>query len=428
MSSSTPWNNNNSFGISYSGIFRGMEDIEFANISCSRSLEKTDDSIVSRSFHITTKMLINNLLSLKNKVGIADFSEKDPKKLDMESSKAVTFAKKRRWMILFWAQDILWKLGHWKNAELNRFIDDFSPNLIFQPVYYVGYMNDIAQYIKKRTGVPMIGYISDDNYTLKQFSLSPLFWIDRLIKRKKVKKTIEMCDLLYVISDIQKQEYEKIFKVPCKVLTRGEDFTDEPKLKKQYGDPLQLVFTGNMGANRWRSLGLIAEALKAINTDGVHAQLRIYTPTPITSKMEKALNIENSSFIMGKVPATEVEEIQRNADILVHAEGLDLKNRLLVRQSFSTKLVDYFKMARPILAVGPKDIASIAHLKKNDCAIVAETVAEIKDKLVAVLNQRERLDEKSINAYNCGRCHHEIFTIQGMVRADIETAIKDKGA
>lgn len=68
--------------------------------------------------------------------------------------------------------------------------------------------------------------------------------------------------------------------------------------------------------------------------------------------MEKELNIGESSILMGSVPATEIEEIQKNADILVHAEGLDLKSRLAVRQSFSTKIVDYLKMARPIFAVG----------------------------------------------------------------------------
>lgn len=57
----------------------------------------------------------------------------------------------------------------------------------------------------------MVGYISDDCYTLRQFSLSPLFWIDRLWKRRYVKRAIDECMLLYVITDRQKKRIYRDF-------------------------------------------------------------------------------------------------------------------------------------------------------------------------------------------------------------------------
>lgn len=416
--SSTPWSYDNSFGNSFSNIFEGIEDLEIANIACRPGYPTSD--LVVRYFQMTEKSLLQNLKNRNYPSGVeVIMHEKSQSPVIDSDLKAMKFGQKKRWQILFWARDMIWAIGRWKSPQLNAFIDEFEPDLIFQPVYYSSYLNDIAQYIKGRTGAPMVGYISDDCYTLKQFSLSPLYWIDRLHKRRKVKKTIEMCELLYVISDIQKKDYEKCFTTKCKILTKNADFSQLPECKDTYHQPLQLVYTGNIGTNRWKSLKMIADALETINQGGIKAQLRIYTATPLTKKMERGLIRGESSFVMGCVPASEVAEIQKKADMLVHVEALDLKNKLAVRQSFSTKIVDYLKVARPILAVGPKDVASIDHLVRSDCAIVADNKNELENKLRAVIANPSVLGDIVQKAYECGRKYHNKQDIQKMLTNDL---------
>lgn len=423
--SNTPWSKENSFGNSFSNIFEGIPDLEFANISCRTVTDL--DPIVSACFEISEKSLLKNLKDKRSPSGKKiDIEALKNCKKSAEESNVKTFARKKRWQVLFWSRDIIWKLGHWKSQELLDFIDDFKPDLIFQPVYYSSYLNDIACFIQEYTNVPMLGYISDDCYTLRQFSLSPLYWIDRLYKRKKVKKTIEKCKILYVISDIQKREYEKLFTPECKVLTKCADFSEQPQLKTSYNTPLQLVFTGNIGTNRWKTLALIANALKKINRDGTKAELRIYTATPLTAKMQQALDIDGVSYLMGTVPASEISRIQSEADILVHVEAMDKKNKLAVRQSFSTKLVDYFKAARPILAVGPKDVASIDHLLKNNCALVADNEAELTEKLSDCIENPALLGTLAENAYACGNRCHDAAKMKKMLYADLKNTVASR--
>ena len=420
--SNTPWSKENSFGNSFSNIFEGIPDLEFANISCRTVTDL--DPIVSACFEISEKSLLKHLKDKRSPSGKKiDIEALKNCKKSAEESNIKTFARKKRWQVLFWARDIIWTLGRWKSQELLDFIDDFKPDLIFQPVYYSSYLNDIACFIQEYTNVPMLGYISDDCYTLRQFSLSPLYWIDRLHKRKKVKKTIEKCKILYVISEIQKRDYEKAFGVPCKILTKSADFTEPPQLKTSYNTPLQLVFTGNIGTNRWKSLAVIAQALQELNQNGTKAELRIYTATPLTAKMQKALQIDGASYLMGTVPASAIPQIQSEADMLVHAEALDLKNRLAVRQSFSTKLVDYFKAARPILAVGPKDVASIDHLLQNNCALVADNAADLAVMLSDCLENPKRLHTLAENAFLCGKRHHDAAQMKEMLCADLKKTV-----
>lgn len=422
--SNTAWDNQNSFGSSFSNIFEDMQGIQIANIYCRYG--NPNNSVADYYFQITEKSLLKNLKTKSIPSGKQVFAAGQGT-IQLSDREQTTFdtARKKRWQILFWARDLIWLVGRWCSPQLRAFIDDFKPDLIFQPVYYSNYLTRMALFLKKYTNAPMVGYISDDCYTLRQFSLSPLYWLDRLHKRKKVKKVIQQSELLYVISEIQKRDYEKIFGVPCKVLTKSADFSGDPPVKSQYHTPLQIVFTGNIGTNRWKSLAMIARALQTVNRDGVRAQLRIYTATPLTENMRAALDIDGSSFLMGAVPASEIPRIQSDADMLVHVEALDLKNRLAVRQSFSTKLVDYFKAARPILAVGPHDVASIAHLIENDCALVAETVEQIEAALEAVLADSGKLDDFSENAYACGRAHHDKAVMQQMLQADLNRVVKE---
>jgi len=418
--SNTPWSNDNSFGNSFSNIFEGISELEFANIYCRYG--RPSNNIVKKYYQITEKSLLRNLFN-KNYPSGKEITDNEYVSLSKSESNILNHARKNRLQIYFIIREIIWKIGRWKSKEFERFIIDFKPDLLFQPVYYSGYLNDIALYIKRLTNVPMICYVSDDVYTLRQFSLSPLFWLRRLLIRPKIKKIINKCSLLYVISDMQKKEYEKCFGVRCKILTKGADFSGEPSLKESCDGPITLVYTGNIGSGRWKMLALLAKAIKEANKEQVRAKLHIYTMTPVSKRIKDMLNIENSSYLMGGVPFSEVKQIQQDADVLVHVESFSLKERLKARQSFSTKLVDYFHACRCIFAIGSMDLASIYHLHKNDAAVIATSKDEIKKRLNDIINDPGLLRKYAINAWKCGRFNHQITDIRSNLMKDIKEAL-----
>lgn len=422
--SSTPWSNDNSFGNSFSNIFEGIEGIEVANIACRPG--KPTSYLVKRYFQITEKALLKNLKNTSFPTGkeIEIKTDENTDSSYTENIKGRTFARQKRWQILFWMRDLFWSVGRWKSQQLIHFIDDFKPDIIFQPVYYSSYLNDIVHFIKKHTNVPMVGYISDDNYTLKQFSLSPLYWIDRLFKRRKVKRTIEQCELLYVISDIQKQEYEKIFTPPCKVLTKCADFSDERKpVFKEPDDVLKMVYAGNISQGRYEILAELAKTTEKLNKNGKCFQLDIYTLTPLKTKQMEALSTE-SVHLHPAVSYSEIREIQKNSDILLHCEGFSLKEKLAVHQSFSTKIVDYLETNRCILAIGDDYCASIKYFIDNDCGAVVTSKNEIKSCLLKLCDNHDLLKQYADNAWEIGKKNHSHTKIKQMVKNDLVTLIK----
>jgi glycosyltransferase involved in cell wall biosynthesis len=419
--SSTPWNTNNSFGNSFANIFDTMEDCTIANIYCSEGMD--NDLVVSRAFQITAKRLAQNLLYPKIPTGREtniepiigtgeEYSEAD--------QKVLRFAKTRRWMVLFWARNFLWHIGRWNSPELKQFIEEFQPDVIFFPVYIMPYMNRIAIWIQEMLDIPMLGYIWDDNYTLRRFSFSPLYWMDRIVNRRMVKKAIDRCEILYVISDIQKQEYDRIFHKDCRILTKGIAFDLEKTGEKKSFLPLHMLFAGNIGYNRWKSLALIGQALQKLNADGPKIDLTIYTATPITAKMKKQLNIAGSIRVAGRIPYHKVAVKQAEADILVHVEATDIVYRWESHHGFSTKLVDYMASNRAILAYGLDDQASIHHLKKHDAALVATTQQELEEVLRKVIAEPDILQEYAEKAWKCGQEHHNLEGFHAMLKKDFE--------
>lgn len=422
--SCTPWNTNNSVGNTYANLFDGMEDYTIAHIYCADGVDS--DPRVSRAYQMTEKQLVLNWLGRLPKVGgevpVQQISGTGETLTGRELA-VLNFAKKRRWMIFFWAREMIWKLGRWDNEDLARFIREFGPDLVFVNLYDYVYMNRVDLAVARLAGVPVVGYIWDDFYTLRQFSWSPLYWANRLYSRRLVRQVIDRCSMLYVIADLQKQEYDRIFHRDCHVLTKGGVFEGEHPPANVPGRPLRLLYAGNIGAGRWPCLALIGRVIQRINAScpaGQGMELTIYTATPITRAMERQLNCPGAIRLAGRIPYQEVAQKQAEADLLVHVEPTDRVNRWKSRLSFSTKLIDYMLAYRPILAYGLMEQASLAHLKAQDAAFVTTSEAELERTLREILARPALLEEYAAKGWACGAACHDIRRFHRMLRQDFE--------
>ncbi|MBQ3020232.1 MAG: glycosyltransferase [Clostridia bacterium] len=415
------WRDDNGVGNSYSNIFKNFPDAEIANICCQQGV--SNNRISSKCFQISEISILRNLKSATNPSGAVEketieVSEKGKK------SNLFSFIKKSRLQIFFWLRNCIWKFGRWKSVELKKFIDDFQPDLIFAQLQDKMYLNNLVSYVQHYTGKPLCLYAWDDVYSLKQFSLSPLFWIDRFMQRRSIRKVVKQSQILYTISEAQKMEYAKSLKVRTELLYKGYLFEDEPQFNDKPEDTakvLRILYTGNLYSGRYITLHHVCEALKKINLGGKKAKLFIYSATNLSEKQIARLNVEGSSYFMGKISEQEVQKLQKDADILLHLEPFSLKGSLLCRLSFSTKLVDYFYNAKCIFAVGHKRCSSMQYLKKFNAAVVTEDIDEIEQKLRELIENQDVQKEYARNAWMCGRQNHQIEDIQNKLVSDFKS-------
>lgn len=415
--SNYPWEKTNSFGNTYSSIFGKVSNTEIAHIYMFDGQPDTEANITAY-YQIPEREVMSSFFRRRRGKGAGRIIEPKQKQIEEKSvpkeesvslyNKLLRFGKRSHSSLLFIAREFVWKHG-WVNYDgLIDFVKSFQPDLFFLPYSNTYYTNRIALYIKNHYEVPLVVEMAMDHYSLNRVSWNPLFWIDRFGKRRIIRKLAEKSEMFYAISKKLKEELERDLGVPCKVLYKTPDRT---RMMTPYTqakeDAVRFLFTGNIYANRWRSLALLAAELKRQQ----FGHLDVYTASPITKAIEKALNIDGFSSLHSPVSQEEVIKLQNKADILVHVEAFDKYNKSLVRCAISTKIMDYLSAGRCILAIGPSDVSSIEYLSDNKIALIANSkqslsvqVSLIKEEVNLISEYAERchdfvtnqLDEEKI--------------------------------
>ncbi len=315
---------------------------------------------------------------------------------------------KRNYLLLY-AREVLWKLGKWKTPELDVFLDEFKPEVVFFAMEGYIHFNRINRYILKKTGARGIGYFWDDNFTYKQ-SKSIGHNIYRFFQRKDLKKTAKLCDSFFAISPKTKKEADEFFGIDCKILTKPIDIEKYEFTPYNSSLPIRMLYTGNLAIGRFDTIKLIGKALDEINKDGIKIELDVYTTTYLTD--EQLSGLSQYVHILGAIPQTQIAEVQAQADVLLFAEAIDGENSKTARLSFSTKITDYFRSGKCILAVGNKDTAPMEYLAENNAALTASSFEEIITALNVLTNNSEIIAEYAKRAHECGKENHNKKDIQ----------------
>ncbi len=416
--SNYPWNKNNSFGKVFTDLFSGIDDLEILNIYCMGGNPNTEMKNI-KYFQISMGQIVANLKNKKNPVGKIiepeNIDEKD--EMGKTETKWMNVARKTHLRIFGWGRRFVWWIGRWKNERLINVVKEFNADVMFTPIFKESYMNSVQRFVAKIMPVKMVAYYGDDNYSLKQFSLNPFFWFDRFTQRGKVKKTIKMCEYMYVVSEVGQEAAEKYFKKKCIIMPNGNVFDNEPTYKEKYNKERKLVFTGNLGNHRWEELLRIGRAIDEL---GGGATLDIYSASVLKKSILKKYGKCKAINFRGRVPYTEIPKIQEEADVLVHVESFRLKEWLAVRESFSTKIIGQMAACRPQLAVGDARCGSIDHLLRHDAAIVVKKKDEMLMTLKRIINDDGYLDEYARKGFECGKRLHNRKDVQRTLKEDLE--------
>lgn len=401
--SRSPWRMDNSFGNTYSNIFKRMENVEIANIFLCDGAPDFCINEVEKYFQIRESDMLHSFKHFfsKTRYGeeIFEGSLTGKRSFDSNYDRAFKSAQKKRWSIYYIFRELIWKFGRKNWEKVFKFVEDFSPDIIFMPLYYTNYTNKFVMQILKKFNIPLVMEVSIDVYTLKQISFDPFYWLNRISIRRTIRKVMKKCSALYVISEKQKIDYDKIFKKNCKILYK---FLDQDRLLNN--DNIEngmFVFTGNVGNGRWKTLAKLGREIKKNNL----GQLHIYTPTPLTNRMKKELS---DCTMHEPISGHEVVLVQNNAKYLVHVESFSLKDKLEVRYSISTKIMDYLSLKKTIIAIGPNDIASIQLLSKYEKAHVCTNANNI-DYFITHLQEKESDISMDLTKFDRKTCQNELY-------------------
>lgn len=417
------WRDDQNGGNTLTWMFSGFpEDTEFAQVFCSEGVP--DNRVCNYYFKISTrdvvKAMINNSQAGKSFTWGYDSNEKNNICVDTQNGISKGLNRITNSEIL---RDIVWKCGQYRSESLKKFILDFAPDIIYAPGYGVNYMNYLIQWIHSFCKCKIVSLISDDYYSLYKKRVNPLFWVRLLSMRRNIRKSVNTYSLIYTMTEAQRIQLERDFNVPVKIIRKGYIFDNQMILGKVDGEIIRIIHVGNVYFNRWKTLVSLAEAIKKINSEGKKKyQLDIVTSYELKNKIERKL-LEKGVVIHKKISYEELKKLYFNSNVAVHVESFDFVNRLKLRLSFSTKIIEYLASGNAVMLICDERQSTYKYLKESDSAILIANKKHIEGELKELYNNKYLIGEKRHKAFEFGKINHSIEKVSTMIIGDFNKLV-----
>jgi hypothetical protein len=328
--------------------------------------------------------------------------------------------KKKSYMML--ARDLIWRLGRWRTQELLEWIKREKPDIIFFASGDSCFSYNIALNISESFNIPLVTYFCDDYYSMDRLTLSPLYWTNKLLIRKYIKIAIERSKkIIYISEDFEQFYYLLTGKHGITIMTPFSEIMEYDKISES--KPLVISYIGNVTLNRWQTLKKIGQTLDRYNIDKTQFILKIYTQND-NKRIIDELSECKSIVYMGALSTAEVLKTMKESNFLLHVESFKKSDAIRVRFSISTKIADYLASNKPIIAIGPQNIASIKYLRENNAAYVIDNESMIEEKMIKYLTD-ERHDDLIIkNAIILADKNHNLAKNSQKIKSILENIVK----
>lgn len=406
--SHNPFSDSQNNGKTLSAFFQGWPKDNIAQLYL--TLDQYDTSVCEKFYRITDLDVLNYFVKHKDNTEIFDKNTKQKDdKVIAHKSKGYRFVRDlfvKRLPIMYCFRNFVWNcVKPWKFEKLNKWINNFKPDVIFFQSSNVYKIFDMVMYLKDKYNIPLIMQTTDD-YVTQKISLDLFYIINQQKMIKRYRKAVNASNCVFAIGDMMAEEYKERFGGNYKVAMNSVDIqNDLIKYDNVHNDVIQLTYAGNIGLNRWKVLSAIGKALANIqNEHNIKAKLNIYSINEPSKKVLNQLNIKNVMEFKGAINQKQLIDVRNKSDILIHVESFDKKNKYITRLSVSTKIPEYLLSERCILAIGPEDVASIKYIKNNNIGKVITT------------NKRKEM-EQGINDIIQNRKERERFIINGAIIA-----------
>lgn len=398
-----PMSSQNNMGKTFLSLFSQFEKQELCQLYIYPSYPNVD--ACSAYYRMTDKEAMKSFF-LRGKIGGPVPAEKicrEQGAFERAEDEGLYRSRKNKRPLRRLLRDTLWLGANWRHEKLDAWLREQAPTCIFVAPGVAKFLYNFALYISQRLQIPIVTYVCDEYYFVKE----PAWGLDRRrlrLLKEKIDTLMAKSSHLVVICQELKAAYEAHFGLPTSVLMTGA--TREPAEPRLTESPTTISYFGNIRCNRFVSLGQIGRQLDVINREqGTQYTLKIYTAEKdpeILDSLRQYTSIQLCGFVTGEA----FDAAMAEAEMLLHVEAFDEASMDFVQHSVSTKIADSLASGIPLLAYGPGSISSMEHLLRHDCALTAVSEAELRSMLETAFRDgaaREKVVRNGLDV--AARCH-----------------------
>ena len=250
-------------------------------------------------------------------------------------------------------------------------VEDFGPQVIHSLLGGVRITKFVTA-LARRLGVPVVPHFMDD-WMDNLFTDGQLFGLARREAERSIHRLLLHAPRILTVGSDMNTHYAATLRRPAVVVGNSADFDLFDHLVAQRrpasDGPHTLRYVGGLHLGRAEVLRAVGRALDGQHVGGRRWQLALNIP-PQDVKAAQLLDREVPSITNeGSLDHAEVPRTIVNSDAVLFLESSDPGITSFTRLSVSTKVPEYLASGRPVLAIGPRDQASIRTLRRAGTAV-----------------------------------------------------------
>lgn len=314
---------------------------------------------------------------------------------------------------------LLWRKRFWCTPKLEKWLDEFRPDVILYNYCNHLFTQQIALYVAQRYDIPIITTIADDYYFNDTKSLSPSYRLFRYCFKRLSDKVLNWKGSAVYCSDKIRDKYNQRFPLEGKTVYFSTENVRREFRPINIEQP-RIVYCGSIRLGRNFALCEIADALSAINDS--------YCIEVYTNEQDKEYYgiLEQHQHVRfgGAIPYSEVQRISIASDILVVAEGFREEDLNFTRYSLSTKVADSLASGAIVLGYGPAESGAIEYLQGTDAAVVCTEKEKLSERLIELISDTERQKHYYDNAAKIVNKNHDVASTTASFYRVVDKALK----
>jgi glycosyltransferase involved in cell wall biosynthesis len=308
----------------------------------------------------------------------------------------------------------------WISPELDQWIRDFKPDVIYATTGDICKLNFIAA-VTERYGAKLAIHIYDDFVNSRhQYTAFPVYWRKRL--DRAFRRVVDLASLHLSISEKMAREYTlrygRRFFAYHNPIDPSIWISSTPKVSTSIAEnvrvsadismeaPFTFVYAGKVNQDTQEPLLLFISACDRLRQAGHPVQIKIYSPYPPAEVQMRLGGEACSGVFMGRVSYTNLPDIFRQADALLLPLDFSDETVRYIRLSMLTKATEYMIAGTPIFLFAPGAIAVSEYLLEHDAAFHADSPERLESDILSFIRDEPGRRRIARNGFKLGIERH----------------------
>lgn len=285
------------------------------------------------------------------------------------------------------------------SAELEKFIDNFKPEVIYTILGSLPYIN-LVKKVSERYNLPVVIHMMDDwpavRYRKEQKEL-----------RELIKNSAVCLGICSAMCEAYEKRYSRKF-LPFANALDSENWLKKARKNWRRSSPFKILYAGAlMPDSQLGSLIDVCDAVFELDREGLDIEMEIYAPWFSAKHYRGKLERPSCVKVFDAPEKMDSEELFAKANLLLLPVNFDSATIKYVKYSMPTKVPAYMFSGTPTFAYGPKEVASIQYASEWAYCVFNKNKKELKDAIKHLAQDEELRKKLAIHAQKLAIERHD---------------------